>query len=455
MKKLILLLAVLVLPIGRGITAEAAEPNHLMDIGTAPGWGNNVVYWNGSIGFYNDSKPTVEYIRSLLTHPTREDMDDFFRPTSPLICIGSWIIAIDGVVVNDMEKRIYTHHSELYRRLESKGPHTIRLGHPFKGEYEVVTTGTIPAWMTAQGFHPLTCRWTNRGHGRSTYPSNVKIRMDENVDWKKFKTFDYVITSNDVLLERDLLAKIASKFAKAGMKRDEENPDIVFSIVKDANQSIDYTYVPKTEQQVMTGSESKAIYGWKGSYLGSVTSNQYKTVTSGGYTQKTASTSAYLEVNVLETSRIGEKVIPLIWQMKYHYNANAEVDVEKVYENAIDWVKHPVMDMRATMDSETVTRYFYDNMSMINMGVILDARSEVIGLDPKSSLVKSSGLKVGDIIKKIDVTKVRSLDANPKTSLKGTLVVERNGVDQTLKFSNVWRVNSYKPIKYYSAYTPF
>ncbi|MBO7511151.1 MAG: hypothetical protein J6T35_08205, partial [Bacteroidales bacterium] len=66
MKKLILLLAVLVLPIGRGITAEAAEPNHLMDIGTAPGWGNDVVYWNGSIGVYNDSKPTVEYIRSLL-----------------------------------------------------------------------------------------------------------------------------------------------------------------------------------------------------------------------------------------------------------------------------------------------------------------------------------------------------------------------------------------------------
>ena len=279
--------------------------------------------------------------------------------------------------------------------------------------------------------------------------------MDEEVDWTKFKTYDYVITSNDVLLERDLLEKIASKFARVGLKRDQENPDIVFSIVKDANQSIDYTYVPKTEQQVMTGSDSKAVYGWKGAYLGSITTNNYKTVTSGGYTQKTASTSAYLEVNVLETSRIGEKVIPLIWQMKYHYNANAEVDVEKVYENAIDWVKHPVMDMHATMDSETATRYFYDNMSMINMGVILDARSEVIGLDPKSSLVKSSGLKVGDIIKKIDVTKVRSLDANPKVSLKGTLVVERNGVEQTLQFSNVWRVNSYKPIKYYSAYTPF
>lgn len=458
MKKLFCLLSLALLLFATQL--QAAERNHLLTVTRTTWWAPDylVVIWNGSIGC--TSKDTRDYVRKLLVEPDAADQDDFFRPTQPLITIGSVVKAVDGVDAKRWSV------DQFYAVIDRPGTHRLTLWHPLaENEYEVVFNGTMPAWMTAQGFHPLTCVWKNvhrpggpvlAGYKSSDAASTTNVRVDNNVDWTKFKTFDYIVQTNDVLAEKELLNKIAENFMKVGMRWVPDNPDIVFSIVKDASQSIDYTYVPKTEQQVMTGSNSKAVYGWKGAYLGSVTTNNYQTVTSGGYTQKTAQTQAYLEVNVLETSRIGEKVAPLIWQMKYNYNYNVQGDVDGILNKAASSVTHPVMLLRETKDSETATRWFYDNISMINVGVILDGATQVIGLDGNSSLVKSSGLRIGDYLKGVNVVRTKSLsNSGPSVYYKGSLTVLRNGQTMTLEFDKVRPVNSYKPMSYYASYTRF
>ena len=447
MKKTTLLVAVLALLSG---LAVAAPRNHLMGVERLPGWNPEylTVTWSGTIGYQKTSSETARYIVSLVDRPSRLDEGRFSRFASPSIKIGSYVVSIDGRDAKGWNAE------DFYAVLDQPRRHILVLGHPFLNEtYEVQCDGELPVWMTAQGFHPLTCKWTRTSYNKMS--DRFKIRKDRNADWSKFKTYDWYISGNDVLADKELLERIARNFEDAGMKRDEEHPDIVFTVVKDAHQSIDYTYVPETVEHVQTGTKSQAVYGWKGKYLGSVSSNQYETVKSGGYTQKTASTSAYLEVNILEASRLGEKVAPLIWQLKYHYNENTQADVDQLYEAAVSWADHPIKDYNLEMTSDTHTRMFYGSISLVNVGVILDARSEVVGLDPNSSLVRKSGLKTGDVLKGIDVTKSESLAAHHRTSYSGKLTVERDGRQLTLPFSGCTPVNSLKPVTYFTAYTSF
>ena len=178
--------------------------------------------------------------------------------------------------------------------------------------------------------------------------------------------------------------------------RNQDDPDVVFTIVTDANKSVEYNYVPETVEHVQTGSVSTPVYGWKGKYLGSVTNNKYQTVKSGGYTQKTATTTAYLEVDMLEARRLGEKTLPLIWQLKYNYTENVEADVDKLYSTAVSWVDWPIMDEKEEKISTSCSRYFYGDIPLYDFGIILDADSVVVGLDGASDVVKKSGLKLGD-----------------------------------------------------------
>ncbi len=449
MKKAILLMAVLALLSGTGVV-QAAPRNHLMEVQRIPNWNPEYlsVIWSGSICYSKENQEMVDYILSMLDNPTKGDRSRFFNPATPSILIGSYVISVDGKDAKNWCEE------DFYEAMSYPRKHYIVLGHPYmEKSYEVIFDGEYPVWMTAQGFHPLTCKWEYLSNDT---PSNrFHIRQDRSVDWSKIKTFDWYISTSDVLADRELLEKIDRNFRDAGMKRDEVNPDIVFTLSKDANQSIDYTYVPKTEQHVMTGSTSKAVYGWKGSYLGSVTSNDYQTVTSGGYTQKTTVTKAYLEVNILDASRLGEKLPPIIWQMKYNYTEDKDADVDKLYETAISWVDHPVNDMRRKMKSTTVGRYFYKSLTPVNFGIVLNGDAEVIGLDSASDLVVKSGIKKGDVITAANFILHKSMSRKGRPSYSGNLTVNRNGQVLQLPFSGCHPSNLMKDIEYRAAYTGF
>ena len=407
------------------------------------------VTWGGAITPYwqDSSRNAREYIVSLLDSPTKADQSLFYDPADEDIYTGSRVLAVDGMDAKGWSPdRFYSAIDGTYR-------HTLKQEHPGVGVYEVTLGRDLPAWMTAAGFHPGNCIWKNSSYNQ--LPDGYKIRMDKDVNWRGYKTYDYYFSSDDVLADKELFETICKELeVHGGLKRNEENPDIVFTIVKDANQSIDYTYVPETIEHVQTGSSSCPVYGWKGQYLGSVTTNNLQTYKSGGYTQKTATTTAYLEIDILEASRLGQKTLPLIWQLKFNYNQNKEADIDKLYSNAVTWFDWPIYTERQQKTSITNTRYFYGNIPLYDFGIVLGADATVLGVDPKSDVVKDSGIKVGDVVKALDVTRSRSFNTK-STGYKysGSISVERNGQNKNLSFSGCTRTKNYGVMTFAAGHT--
>ena len=432
------------------ITASAAGDTPVIGAKRVKWWDADylTVTWGGGITPYwaekTSSRDARNYILSILDNPSRNDNKLFWSPWDNEIYLGSRVLEVDG-------RSAYGWSSDrLYDALAAPGQHTLTLEHVGVGTYEA-TLGhyEMPAWITAVGFDPFSCKWANTPYNKMS--DRYKIRMDKDVAWRTFKTYDYYFSSDDVLADKELFDTITKTLEKHGLHRDQDNPDVVFTIIKDANQSIDYTYVPETQERVQTGSTSTPIYGYKGAYLGSITKNKYETVTSGGYTQKTASTQAYLEVNFMETKRLGEKTLPLIWQLKYNYREQTEAKIDQLYENAVTWVEWPIKTVAEEKTSNSCTRFFYGDIPLYDFGIVLDVDAVVIGLDKNSDVVKKSGLRIGDRLIGIDVKQSRSLDKSRKIQYSGTITVNRNGSTNKLGFSKCKRTRFFGKMTFASA----
>ena len=72
----------------------------------------------------------------------------------------------------------------------------------------------------------------------------------------------------------------------------------------------------------------------------------------------------------------------------------------------------------------------------------------MIGLDKNSEVVKQSGLRIGDVLKGLDVTEGQTLDNKHRTYYSGTIKVERGGSNKSLKFSKCARTRFFKSINY-------
>ena len=144
---------------------------------------------------------------------------------------------------------------------------------------------------------------------------------------------------------------------------------------------------------------------------------------------------------------MGEKTIPMIYQMKYNYNNNSDENVDDLYARAISWVEHPLYDDYSLMrrNSSECHRYFWNDIPLINFGVVVDSRNRVVGLDPQSELVKTSKLQKGDEITLIRCTRHRPVSGpSSKITWSGAITVKRNGQSVRLPFKGCHRTNSYK-----------
>ena len=393
------------------------------------------VTWSGAIRVDGDGQKAVDYIARLLPDAKPADKSYKWNISDSFILLGSRLLSVDG---RDMRGVSVNRVNEI---LSQPGNHTLRLSHATDGDYEAVINTELPMWMQAYGFHPLTCTWEKK---TQTPPENIVIRMDKDVKWRNFKTYDLLILSDDVLADKELLEKIGDQMGSLGLRRNTENPDILITITKDANKSVEYTYVPETTEHVQTGSNTYAMYGYKGHYLGNFSVNKYQTVTSGGYTHKSATTTVYLEVSMLEASRIGEKVLPMVYQMKYNFNRNSDENVDKLYSSAVEWVQHPLFAAMPRLRSTSCTRFLYKGVPLINFGIVVDADGVVRGLDSSSDVVKKSGIRTGDRIVRIKCTRRDSMrHYRGKEVYSGSITVQRDGTEQNLSFAGCHRTNSY------------
>ena len=434
MKKNFLFFALLTLTINLA-NAQYANPG----FGFAQlDWVNKDYLTLTSDGSISTNAKQVEYIMSLVKGRTPNASTHYRKignyysysifnyPENVSGIVGAAIVEIDGV---DAKYMTVERATEL---LCEEGSHRLKLRNKANGVFETTVFDTpSPIWVQAYGFDPRESDWKEDDVKKD---DDVVVRIDHEAPWSSFKTYDYDITSDDVLEEKELLEKVCAKLDMCGLRRDTEKPDIIVTIAKDARSSIEYTYVPESSQTVVDGSRSRANYDYKGRYTGTDTRYHTRTVTSGGYTHKQTTSSFYFEIDILEASRLGQKQLPLIEQVKYEYVSGRGEDFDALYQRVINRFNLPIAELAQRYSANGIDRYLYEVPDsgrvypLVEFGIVVDDSRVVRGVDSNSDVVRKSGLKVGDKIVRMEVKRGRTsmYDFRELWQFSGSIFVENS-----------------------------
>lgn len=223
-------------------------------------------------------------------------------------------------------------------------------------------------------------------------------RTDKDFDFFYVLYYDYAINSSDPLFDKELLDEMKHQLKWAcNMVRREENPDIIFTVAKSADESISTTYIPPSSRTVYTGSTTTADYGVAtGKYLGSTTRQHSYTVREGGYTKETKTADLYLEITALDAKKINDPkqtYPPIVWQMiaKRHvinYNFNVE-DELKTYAGIFSF---PIYERKVNWFEKTANEC---------LGIVAKMDNHIIDSVCPGMLAEKTGLRSGDKLVKV------------------------------------------------------
>ncbi len=159
-------------------------------------------------------------------------------------------------------------------------------------------------------------------------PSTVNMAADTDFDFFDFNTFDFKVEGDDKLMDRSILEALGEVFKRRGLKRDKENPDLIFTVKKSLQQTTNSVYVPETQQVVNTGYTSavkKNVFTGK-NYVSTTAHN--KVVRSGGYTHTGVSATFHLEFTILKNDSVqAEDELPVVWKLDYNKFSSSAIDV--------------------------------------------------------------------------------------------------------------------------------
>ncbi len=242
-------------------------------------------------------------------------------------------------------------------------------------------------------------RTDSRGKRTNAYHPNrllegMRVQASDTLKFDEISTYDIMVTGNDPLTDR----KILEEFCKSGwfrqLIRDEENPDIVVTVSKNANETFSSTYVPPSTQVVNTGSYTRPVYNYITRQTSYVTSQRNKYIQSGGYSQDNLNTSLFLEFTILDAKKLnapGVTTPPIIWQMTYTRNvANRNFEVIDEYLTVATWNCFPF-----TFFPIVKVPYVYLGCIEENGEIVSDpipgSPADLIGLKKGDKIVKTNG----------------------------------------------------------------
>lgn len=232
----------------------------------------------------------------------------------------------------------------------------------------------------------------NRLHG-----SIFNSISDENFDFRKASTYDYVIIGDDPLMDE----KILNNLFKFGMERDTENPDILFTISKNADERVASTYIPPTSRTVNTGSQTTAQYNYFTKTYDYVTTQNNRTINEGGYTQTTKTANIFLEIAALDAKKINDKKMnhaPIIWQMTANRSVtNYNFKIADEYRDYATWGYMPPLDRMGH-----AARVLHE---LSGLTADKDNPSLVASVQ-KGSRAEKAGFQKGDIVLKYEYNSV-------------------------------------------------
>lgn len=156
---------------------------------------------------------------------------------------------------------------------------------------------------------------SERGKDNSKLKIYMTEMVDSDYDWFYARTYDFAISGNDPLMDKTLLEKFAELCLD--MSRDTENPDILLTVAKNADESIQTTYIPPSSRTVNLGATTTARYNFLTQRNDYVTRQNSYTVREGDYTKTTRDVNLFLEITMLDARKINDSLQtapPVIYQ---------------------------------------------------------------------------------------------------------------------------------------------
>ncbi len=231
------------------------------------------------------------------------------------------------------------------------------------------------------------------------FNASCNERFDTDFDFFNVNTYDFLITSNDPLLDKSIFDNLYIPL----MRRDENNPDIIFTISRNADESINTTYIPPTSRTVNEGSTTRAQYNFITKQNDYITKQKNRTIHEGGYTQETKTIDLFLELTALDAKCINDPKMthpPIVWQstIKRHISASvaafANYDSEKDLQEAASWAHYPFWGSIGRNLSRTIYAPLGISFSQEDPTIITDIKA--------GSRAQLAGLKIGDKLLKAE-----------------------------------------------------
>ncbi len=169
-----------------------------------------------------------------------------------------------------------------------------RISIPFQDD-NYVSEGTLFALIHTDGFTDMS----------RLDQSTMALLHDDSRDMFKYKTYDFEFTSvQDPLLEKELFKELGTQLDGWGMKRSEENPDLIILMSFYRGQKEQYT----PPQQIVS-TRVKTVYNW---YWGFIPMPITETTTTEGFTE--VSYLTILSLKFLDAKEMeGSKIPPVVW----------------------------------------------------------------------------------------------------------------------------------------------
>lgn len=266
---------------------------------------------------------------------------------------------------------------------------------------------------------------------------NTSELVDNDFAWDYARTYDFVIRSQDALVEKKLLEEFAKRLCP-WMKRDTTNPDVLLAVSKNVDESITTTYVPPTSRTINTGSTITPNYNYLTKRTSYTTKNNYQTVTEGGYNKTTRTADMFLELSILDAKRINDvnqTAPPIIYQytitrhvVNPEFNLMDELMVYCTYPVKCDpfycmyeSMKYKFYEPAIKFDENNVVTYVLEGSDIQKEGLMVGDKmlAHRICKNGKWRWIKGCG--EGSVYKLLRNGKTLTIKSQPYTSFRHSL----------------------------------
>ena len=228
-----------------------------------------------------------------------------------------------------------------------------------------------------------------------TKPATINLVSDSDIDFFDYNTYDFILEGDDKLTDKEIYETLAASFENRGLKRNNENPDLIFKMEKTFHQNSNSTYVPETRQVVNTGSTTTSWRDKKGNiHYNTYQNNQ--TIKYGGYTRTTNTSSLHVLFVAYDGKKYREnpESMPVVWKLDYNSFFDSFVDMMNVMRTNVSyWCNcYPFAEQKFSYSVQS-HGVFFNSYEDQTTGEIVDVL--------KGSDAYNKGLRAGDKIMRI------------------------------------------------------